>query len=69
MYLATNPSQRATVSATLRWYAPMISRRSSGSKRDAKRHPIVRRKFGQGKPWRRKAPPRLFGCLYVLTLD
>src|SRR6516225_5655401 len=34
MYLATKPSKRPTVSATQRWYTPMISRKSSGSRRD-----------------------------------
>jgi len=35
MYLATKPSYWAVVSATLAWYAPKISRISSGSSREA----------------------------------
>src|SRR5215472_2891598 len=35
MYLATNPSYRWTVSATHLWYEPIVSRRSSGSSREA----------------------------------
>src|SRR5215472_13198507 len=35
MYFATNPSNLPTTSATARWYAPMMSRRSSGSRRVA----------------------------------
>src|SRR6516162_8275123 len=33
MYLATKPSKPLTTSETVRWYAAMISRRSSGSSR------------------------------------
>src|SRR5215831_12413358 len=55
MYLATKPSYWAVVSATLAWYAPKISRISSGSSREASAvEPTKSQNITVS--WRRSAP-------------
>src|SRR5215831_12940226 len=55
MYLATKPSYWAVVSATLAWYAPKISRISSGSSREASAVEPTRSQ-NITVSWRRSAP-------------